>query len=108
MFGDVLECTFFYLFGGGNVTVNKCPVRNVTAPEHNNQFGVYKKFIFCKVTVNKQQHRYIGIHQKAIIIRVVNGLAFSMVTVFEDFSLFLYIIRTRLYIIRKKTKPDYI
>jgi len=88
MFGDVLECTFFYLFGGGNVTVNKCPVRNVTAPEHNNQFGVYKKFIFCKVTVNKQQHRYIGIHQKAIIIRVVNGLAFSMVTVFEDFSLF--------------------
>jgi hypothetical protein len=86
MFGDVLECTFFYLFGGGNVTVNKCPVRNVTAPEHNNQFGVYKKFIFCKVTVNKQQHRYIGIHQKAIIIRVVNGLAFSMVTVFEDFS----------------------
>ena len=80
---------FFYLFGGGNVTVNKCPVRNVTAPEHNNQFGVYKKFIFCKVTVNKQQHRYIGIHQKAIIIRVVNGLAFSMVTVFEDFSLSL-------------------
>jgi len=72
------------------VTVNKCPVRNVTAPEHNNQFGVYKKFIFCKVTVNKQQHRYIGIHQKAIIIRVVNGLAFSMVTVFEDFSLNYY------------------
>jgi hypothetical protein len=48
---------------------------------------VYKKFIFCKVTVNKQQHRYIGIHKKAIIIHVVNGLAFSMVTVFEDFSL---------------------
>ena len=68
------------------MTVNKCPARNVTAPEHNNQFGVYKKFIFCKVTVNKQQHRYIGIHKKAIIIRVVNGLAFSMVTVFEDFS----------------------
>ena len=87
MFGDVLECTFFYLFGGSKVTVNKCPARNVTAPEHNNQFGVYKKFIFCKVTVNKQQHRYIGIHKKAIIIRVVNGLAFSMVTVFEDFSL---------------------
>jgi len=47
---------------------------------------VYKKFIFCKVTVNKQQHRYIGIHKKAIIIRAVNGLAFSMVTVFQDFS----------------------
>jgi len=30
------------------------------------------------VTGNKQQHRYIGIHKKAIIIRVVNGLAFSM------------------------------
>jgi len=86
MFGDVLECTFFYLFGGSKVTLNKkCPARNVMAPEHNNQFGVYKKFIFCKVTVNKQQHRYIGIHKKAIIIRVVNGL--SMVTVFEDFSL---------------------
>jgi hypothetical protein len=90
MFGDVLECTFFYLFGGSKVTVNKCPARNVTAPEHNNQFGVYKKFIFCKVTGNKQQHRYIGIHKKAIIIRVVNGLAFSMVTVFEDFSHLLY------------------
>ena len=90
MFGDVLECTFFYLFGGSKVTVNKCPARNVTAPEHNNQFGVYKKFIFCKVTVNKQQHRYIGIHKKAIIIRVVNGLAFSMVTVFEDFSQIIY------------------
>ena len=72
------------------MTVNKCPARNVTAPEHNNQFGVYKKFIFCKVTVNKQQHRYIGIHKKAIIIRVVNGLAFSMVTVFEDFFHYLY------------------
>ena len=69
------------------MTVNKCPAQNVMAPEHNNQFGVYKKFIFCKVTVNKQQHRFIGIHKKAIIIRVVNGLVFSMVTVFEDFSL---------------------
>ena len=77
---------FLNLFWGSKVTVNKCPASNVTAPEHNNQFGVYKKFIFCKVTVNKQQHRYIGIHKKAIIIRVVNGLAFSMVTVFEDFS----------------------
>ena len=64
---------YFNLFGGSKVTVNQCTASNVTAPEHNNQFGVYKKFIFCKVTVNKQQHRYIGIHQKAIIIRVVNG-----------------------------------
>ena len=86
---------FFNLFGGSKVTVNKCPASNVTAPEHNNQFGVYKKFIFCKVTVNKQQHRYIGIHKKAIIIRVVNGLAFSMVTVFEDFSLQLIQINLR-------------
>ena len=69
------------------MTVNQCTASNVTAPEHNNQFGVYKKFIFCKVTVNKQQHRYIGIHKKAIIICVVNGLAFSMVMVFEDFFL---------------------
>ena len=87
MFGDVLECTFFNLLGGSKVTVNQCTASNVTAPEHNNQFGVYKKFIFCKVMVNKQQHRYIGMHKNAIIIHVVNGLAFSMVTVFGDFSL---------------------
>ncbi len=84
----MLECTFFHLFGGSKVTVNQCTVSNVTAPEHNNQIGVYKKFKICKVTVNKQQHRYIGMHKKAIIIRVVNGLAFSMVMVFGDFSLF--------------------
>ena len=41
--------------------------------------------------VNKQQHRYIGMHKKAIIIRVVNGLAFSMVMVFEDFFLILFL-----------------
>ncbi len=78
MFGDVLECTFFNLLGGSKVTVHQCTASNVTAPEHNNQFGVYKKFIFRKVTVNKQQHRYIGMHKKAIIIGVVNGLAFSV------------------------------
>jgi hypothetical protein len=89
MFGDVLECTYFNLFGGSKVTVNQCTASNVMAPEHNNQFGVYKKFIFCKVTVNKQQHRYIGMHKNAIIICVVNGLAFSMVTVFEDFFLII-------------------
>jgi hypothetical protein len=87
MFGDVLECTFFNLFGGSKVTVNQCTASNVPAPEHNNQFGVYKKFIFSNVTVNKQQHRYIDMHKNAIFICVVNGLAFSMVMVFEDFFL---------------------
>ncbi len=75
---------FFSLFGGSKVTVNQCTAANVTATEHNNQFCVYKKFIFYKVMVNKQQNRYIGMHKNTIIIRVVNGLAFSMVTEFED------------------------
>ncbi len=92
MFGDVLECTFFNLLGGNKVTVNQCTASNVTTPEHNYQFGVYKKFIFCKVTVNKQQHRYIAMHKNAIIIHVVNGLKFSMVMVFEDFFHLLYIL----------------
>ncbi len=39
---------FFNHFGGSKVTVNQCTASNVTAPEHNNQFGVCKKFIFCK------------------------------------------------------------
>jgi hypothetical protein len=69
------------------VTVNQCTAANVTATEHNNQFCV-KKIIFCKVTVNKQHNRYIGTHKNAIIIRVVNGLTVSMVTVFEDIFLF--------------------
>mgnify|MGYP006186309747 CR=1 FL=1 len=56
---------------------------------------MYKKFIFCKVTVNKQQHRYIGMHKNTIIIRVVNGLAFSMVTVFEDFFLYIIVVHWR-------------
>ncbi len=44
---------YFNLFGGSKVTVNQCTASNVTAPEHNNQFGMYKKFIFCKAMVNK-------------------------------------------------------
>ncbi len=36
---------YFNLFWGSKVTVNQCTASNVMAPEHNNQFGVYKKFI---------------------------------------------------------------
>ncbi len=46
---------YFNLFGGSKVTVNQCSAGNVTAPKHNNQFGEYKKFIYCKVMVNKKQ-----------------------------------------------------
>ena len=42
------------------------------------------------MTVNKQHNRYIGTQKNAKIIRVVNGLAFSMVTVFEDIFLLKY------------------
>jgi hypothetical protein len=42
---------YFNLFGGSKVTVNQCTAGNVMAPGHNNQFGVEKKLIFCKVTV---------------------------------------------------------
>jgi hypothetical protein len=56
----------------------------VTATEHSNLFCVYKNIIVCKVPVMKQHNRYSDTGKNATIIRVVNGLALSMVTVFED------------------------
>ena len=66
------------------MTVNQCTEANVTATEHNDQFCVYKKTIVCKVTVMQQHNRYSDTGKNATIIRVVNGLALSMVMVFED------------------------
>ncbi len=62
----------------------------MTATEHSNLFCVYKNIIVCKVPVMKQHNRYSDTGKNATIIRVVNGLALSMVTVFED--IFHYII----------------
>ena len=56
----------------------------MTATEHSNLFCVYKNIIVCKVPVMKQHNRYSDTGKNATIIRVVNGLALSMVTVFED------------------------
>ncbi len=63
----------------------------MTATEHSNLFCVYKNIIVCKVPVMKQHNRYSDTGKNATIICVVNGLALSMVTVFEDIFLFLHI-----------------
>ena len=51
---------FFNLLGGSKVTVNQCRAHIVMVPELNNQFGVYEKLIFCKVTVPSLYHCEIG------------------------------------------------
>ena len=62
----------------------------MTATEHSNLFCVYKNIIVCKVPVMKQHNRYSDTGKNATIIRVVNGLALSMVTVFEDIFLYFF------------------